>query len=122
MKVLRAEINHYYKSDPEAARAILHSILRSKGRDNASEWARIRAGDIEFLAGNLDDAVLFYGDVQDRAKKMTGAAGGAATKPVKRYSAPGLARSKAELNARRGLPSRSCRHHLHNHQQTRVQP
>jgi hypothetical protein len=106
MKVLRAEINLYYKSDPEAARAILHSILRSKGRDNASEWARIRAGDIEFLAGNLDDAVLFYGDVQDRAKKMTGAAGGAATKPVKRYSAPGLARSKAELNARRGATSK----------------
>lgn len=104
MKVMRAEIYLYYKSDPEAARKILHSILRSRGKDNASEWARIRAGDIEFLAGNLDDAVLFYGDVQDRAKQMAGGVGraGSTAKPVKRFAAQGLARSKAELQARRG--------------------
>jgi hypothetical protein len=105
MKVLRAEILLYYKTDPDAARAILLSILRSRGTDEASEWARIRAGDLEFLAGNLDDAVRYYGDVQDRAKKMV-AGGAGAAKPVKRFTMQGLARSKAELQARRSGPAK----------------
>ena len=103
MQILRAEINLYYKGDPDAAREILNRILRKQGQDNVSEWARIRAGDIEFLAGNLDDAVKFYGGVQDRAKKTGGAAGWVTSgaKPGRRLKSPGLARSKAELKARR---------------------
>jgi TolA-binding protein len=34
----------------------------------ASEWAKIRMGDIEFLSRNLNEATQLYGDVQDRSK------------------------------------------------------
>lgn len=103
MQVLRAEMALYYKGDPEAARRILEPILLKRGTDDASEWARIRYGDIDFLAGNLNDAVVLYGGVQDRARQKTGPGQRpvAATRPAERLTTPGLARSKAEAEARR---------------------
>jgi len=67
MRVRRAEILLYYKDDPEAAKEILDLMLMSRSKDEASEWARIRYGDIEFLTGNVNKAVALYGEVQDRA-------------------------------------------------------
>jgi len=108
MQIRRAEIALYYKGDPEAARACLTPILRRRSEDEPSEWARIRFGDIEFLAGDLDRATLLYGDVQDRAQvelgDMTGARPAAPARsanPADRLSTPGLARSRAELDTRR---------------------
>ena len=104
MKVLQAEIYLYYKADPDSARKILNAMLQNRGIDNASEWARIRAGDIEFLAGNLDKAVLYYGDVQNRAKSMVNmGAGLSASRRNKRElfkDFQGLARSRSEMGSR----------------------
>lgn len=99
MRVYRAEVLLYYRHDPEAARKILDSIVRMGGSDEVAEWARIRSGDLEFLAGNLDAATRLYGEVQTRAKNRDlhrQAAEDAKPKP-----ASGLARSKADLEARR---------------------
>ena len=51
MTIRRAEIYLYYKDDPKSARKVLDPILEKLTKDDISEWARIRAADIEFVSG-----------------------------------------------------------------------
>jgi hypothetical protein len=99
IQIRAAEIYLYYKADPERARKLLEPILMKRGRDDVSEWARIRYGDIEFISGDLNKATRMYGDVQSRAGHTLGepgTPGNAAPAPMK-----GVARNKAEMEAQR---------------------
>ena len=69
MKILRAEILMYYAAKPDDARALLEGMAASRQYDEASEWARIRLGDLEFMSGKLNEATRLYADVQGRVKK-----------------------------------------------------
>jgi hypothetical protein len=69
LKIQRAEILAYYLNQPDQARAVLEGILAGRQTDDASEWARIRLADLDFLAGKLDEATKQYAEVQGRVKK-----------------------------------------------------
>jgi len=103
MNVLRAETRLHYMDDVEGARKILVPIMRGQQRNEASEWARIRLGDIAFMEGDLNEAMKLYGEVQNRSKHRSSRAPSAvhSRNPVARLKNVGLARSKAELEARR---------------------
>lgn len=105
MQVLRAETHMYYMDDVDGARKILDDMARRQQKDEASEWARIRLGDLAFMAGDLNAAMKLYGEVQNRSKHRSSRSGGPAAvpsrNPVARLKNVGLARSKAELEARR---------------------
>ncbi len=66
LKLKGAEILMYYLNDLDGARRIITPLLGDSGE--AGEWAKIRMGDLEFLARNLNAATQRYGDVQNRAK------------------------------------------------------
>ncbi|MEM7392633.1 MAG: hypothetical protein AAF492_09815, partial [Verrucomicrobiota bacterium] len=102
MNIRQAEIQLYYKDDPEAAKRALQPILAKREGDDISEWARIRYADVQFVAGDLNKATKFYGDVQNRAgheKRKTAVR--RPTKPKQPEPLRGLARSKAELERQR---------------------
>lgn len=99
MKIRRAELYLYYQEDPDKARAILESILRQRKKDEVSEWARIRYGDIEFLSGDLNKATRMYGDVQNRAGHTIGKAPRPTGEPAAPAPLKGLAKTKAEMEA-----------------------
>lgn len=69
LKLKRAEILMYYLDDLEGARKIIAPLLLDAGE--AGEWAKLRMGDLEFLARNINAATQRYGDVQNRAKAST---------------------------------------------------
>lgn len=99
LQLKRAEILMYYLDDLQAAREAIGPL--SRRRDEAGEWARIRMGDVEFLACNLNEATRLYGDVQNRFRISQ-----AAREKTQPHLATRLARSKEELEAqaRRGAP------------------
>ena len=101
MQVLRAEIHLYYLDDPDTARKILEDAAPSGDVDDVSEWARIRLGDLNFLAGNMDEATRLYGEVQNRAQKSRRLGASQPTGLSPRSGGDGLASSKAELKAQR---------------------
>ncbi|MFP6903950.1 MAG: hypothetical protein VCG02_01940 [Verrucomicrobiota bacterium] len=102
MKIRRSEIYMYYKGDLDAARRILDPILRQNLKDEVSEWARIRYGDIEFLSGDLNKATRMYGSVQNRAGHSIGKPKRVApTGPVVPAPLKGLAKNKAEMAAQK---------------------
>ncbi|MFA7174551.1 MAG: tetratricopeptide repeat protein [Kiritimatiellia bacterium] len=68
LKLTKAEIMLYYLNDPEGARKVITPLLRDAGE--GGEWAKIRMGDLEFLAHNLNQATQRYGDVQSRSKAL----------------------------------------------------
>ena len=106
LNIMRAEVALYYMDEVDAARAMLKTVIESQRLDEAGELARIRMGDIAFRLGDLNAAMKIYGDVQNRAKHLRSAPGpsaGAALPPLKRKLRGGLARSKAEMDARRGV-------------------
>lgn len=69
LKLTKAEIMLYYLDDVEGARRIITPLLRDAGE--GGEWAKIRMGDLEFLAHNLNEATQRYGDVQSRSKALS---------------------------------------------------
>jgi hypothetical protein len=107
LKVMRAEVMLYYMDDVDGARVVLDHVIRSQQKDEAGELARIRMGDIAFGLGDLNTAMKIYGDVQNRSKHqraasdVAAAAAAAAVQPAPKRKLSGLARSKAELQARR---------------------
>ncbi len=101
MKIVRAEIHLYYLQDTDKARSTLLDILRRNSADPMSERARIRAGDIEFMAGDLNKATELYGDVQNRASRQRQDAAKEQSKATEQKLRPRLARSRAEINARK---------------------
>jgi len=105
MQVLRAETLLHYMDDVEGARGILEPMVRRQQKNEASELARIRLGDIAFMEGDLNEAMKLYGEVQNRSKHRSSRTGSGAMvnsrNPVARLKTVGLARSKAQLEARR---------------------
>ena len=99
LKIRRAEVFLYYKQEPEKARALLESILRIRRPDEVTEWAKIRYGDIEFLAGDLNKATRMYGDVQNRAGHTVGKEKRKLEEPKGPAPLQGLAKNKAEMEA-----------------------
>jgi len=112
MDISRAEVMMYYLDELDRAKDILEGISRARPSDEVGELARIRLGDIAFLAGDLNEAMKLYGEVQGRSKHNApspAAGSGFTRKPASRLSGSGLARSKSELEARRdeGSPDRT---------------
>jgi hypothetical protein len=70
LQLKRAEILMYYSGDLDGARKIITPLLSDNSE--GGEWARIRMGDLEILARNLNEATQRYGDVQNRSKANTG--------------------------------------------------
>lgn len=66
LKLKGAEILMYYLNDLDGARRIITPLMGDSGE--AGERAKIRMGDLEFLAHNINAATQRYGDVQNRAK------------------------------------------------------
>lgn len=94
LKLTRAEILMYYLKDLDAARKLIQPMIRASGE--LAEMAKIRLGDIEFLARDLNEATRLYGEVQNRVKH--------GQKNAERTGSGlrgGLARSKKELPAQR---------------------
>ncbi|MBL7075951.1 MAG: hypothetical protein ISS31_00635 [Kiritimatiellae bacterium] len=89
----RAEILMYYMDDLDGARRILRTLATGVGETR--EWAKIRLGDVELLAGNLNEATRHYADVQDRFKAAKISAKDAPTLSRR------LARTSEELKAQR---------------------
>lgn len=75
LQLKSAEILMYYLGDLDGARKIITPLLSEGGE--GGEWARIRMGDLELLAGNLPEATQRYGDVQSRSKANTAEASAA---------------------------------------------
>ena len=73
LQVMRAEILMYYLDDLDSARKLLGRLAHGQGE--AREWAKVRLGDLEFLAGNLNEATALYGEVQNRFKASRASAG-----------------------------------------------
>jgi len=71
LKLKKAEILMYGLDDLEGARRIITPLLSNAGE--GGEWAKIRMGDLEFLARNLNQATQRYGDVQSRSKALAAA-------------------------------------------------
>ncbi len=69
MRLQRVEYLLFYLNRPDEARRLLESLTAGGRADDASEWARIRLGDAEFMAGKLNEATRLYADVQGRVKK-----------------------------------------------------
>ncbi len=96
-----AKVDFYLNTLTNAAEARKQvNILRASAVSPAEiQVAMIRQGDMERLAGNYPEAIHFYSLAQDKYQSMAKvgpAAGGAgAVKPI------GMARNKAELEARR---------------------
>ena len=66
LRLKMAEIMMYYLNDLEGARKAIRPVLVEGGE--IGEWARIRAGDVEFMTRtNLNEATQIYGDVQNRS-------------------------------------------------------
>ncbi|MFT7514485.1 MAG: hypothetical protein ACI9QL_003707 [Candidatus Omnitrophota bacterium] len=102
MKIRRSEIFMYYKGEPDTARKILEPILQQNLKDEVSEWARIRYGDIQFLAGDLNEATKMYGNVQNRSGHTLGKPKrDRSTEPDTPEPLKGLAKSKAEMEAQK---------------------
>jgi hypothetical protein len=66
--IRKAEIYMYYLNDRDAASRGLAAFAERKG--DIAEWARIREGDLAFLAGDLNRATELYADVQKRARNQ----------------------------------------------------
>lgn len=110
MQIARAEVYMFYLDDADGARGILDKVTRIRQTDAAGELARIRLGDLAFLSGDINGAMKLYGEVQNRAKHepIGGRASSQASgqSPVTRLRNAGLARSKSELEAKRGTGDR----------------
>jgi len=66
LQVEAAETLMYYSGDTnrlERAAAVLRPVTRS--RDAAGSLAKVRFADVAFMAGNLNEAVRLYGEVQN---------------------------------------------------------
>lgn len=68
LQLAAAEIRMYYLKDLEGARKIIRPYLLESGE--IGDLARVRMGDLEFLARNLNEATRYYGEVQGRAKHV----------------------------------------------------
>ncbi len=94
LQLKKAEILMYYQNDLAGARNVITPVLLSPG--DGGEWARIRMGDVEMLARNLNEATQRYGEVQNRSK------GGAADIPMpvhkRRESSPSGPMKSADFN------------------------
>jgi hypothetical protein len=66
LQLKRAEIQMYVLGDLEGARKSITPFLADNGE--GGEWAKIRMGDLEILARNLNEATRWYGEVQNRSK------------------------------------------------------
>jgi hypothetical protein len=66
LQLAAAEIRMYYLKDLDGARTIIRPYLLESG--DIGDLARLRMGDVEFLARNLNEATRYYGEVQGRAK------------------------------------------------------
>ena len=66
--IRKAEIYMYYLNDRDAASRGLAAFSERKG--DIAEWARIRQGDLAFLAGDLNRATELYADVQKHARSQ----------------------------------------------------
>lgn len=66
LKLKMAEIMMFYLNDLEGARKAIRPVLSESGE--IAEWARIRLGDVEFMAHHLNEATQIYGEVQNRSK------------------------------------------------------
>lgn len=99
-----AEIMMFYLNDLDGARKVIRPLLLDSGENG--DLARIRAGDVEFLARNLNEATRIYGEVQNRSKHAGQVAGagegerqeGDSGKPA--AQAGGTARKAAKAAAR----------------------
>ena len=67
MTLREAEFHAYYLDDLETARARVLPLARGVGP--LAALAKIRLADIEFLAGNVNEATQLYGEVQNAAKR-----------------------------------------------------
>jgi len=77
LRLMRVELLVYHLDDLDAARKAA-KVVMSRSGDLAMK-ARIRLADIEFLAGNYNEARKMYGEVQSRVnhgKRATGKQGG----------------------------------------------
>jgi len=66
LKITEAEIHMYYTGNTNAARTILKTLAQGSGE--TAERARIRLGDLAFLAADLNTAIRYYSDVQNRVR------------------------------------------------------
>lgn len=66
LRLMQAEILMYLLKDFDAARKLASDA--TGGRDDVSAIATVRMGDIEFLKGNINEAIRFYGEVQSQSK------------------------------------------------------
>jgi len=126
MQVARADVHMFYLDDFDSAKLILQKVMRLRQTDDAGELARIRMGDLAFLSGDMNAAMKLYGEVQNRSKhknlrRSPGSRSAPSHKPAARLKNVGLARSKSELDAKRGknkkdaTPARGRRSFAMNH-------
>jgi len=69
--IRKAELLMYYLGEGEKAKAGLTRLAEEESE--MAEWARIRLGDIAFLAGDLNEATQYYADVQNRTRQKRNA-------------------------------------------------
>jgi len=66
LRIIEAEMHMYYTGNTNAARVLLKAVTQGGGM--SAERARIRLGDIAFMAGDLNLATRYYSDVQNRVR------------------------------------------------------
>jgi hypothetical protein len=93
LSLKQADVYMYYLDNLDAARDLVKPFIRLRGE--LAQRARIRLGDIEFLAGNLPDATELYGGVQDELQRTANTE--AKLSRLQTLSGGGLARSRKEL-------------------------
>ena len=94
LKLRGCEIQIYYLNDRKAAEATLTMMA---GQFNPfGERAKIRLGDLAFLAGDLNTATKLYADVQNRARTQRNLAG----PPRSASSTPRLRRRRPSAKSR----------------------
>ncbi len=103
LQLKSAEIRMIYLGDLEGARKVITPFLADS--TEGGEWARIRMGDLEMLARNINAATQRYGDVQNRSKG--GAAAAPAVMPKLRESTPSGPMKSADFNRLRASPKAS---------------
>lgn len=105
LKITEAEIHMYYTGNTNAARTLLKAL--AEGTGETAERARIRLGDLAFLAGDMDLATRYYSDVQNRVRlRKTVMAKRSADAAVPAPAAPAgptrMGRTMDDVAARRG--------------------
>lgn len=66
LNLAEAEIRMFYFGQTNAALQLLRPLLRQ--RNDMAEMAKIRVGDLAFMAGNMNRATALYADVQNRVR------------------------------------------------------